>query len=140
MRTKFVSLQDLKDFLRYGFAYLLWLANIGVCVAAVFQLRSTTNAIWLLLGGDQYSLGLVTQLSTVLGGMAAFVYAMSLESSYRESISPRAPDLLQRRPARWLTRVGLDVLLRRFVITTAIPLGLFVAFLILYELAWRVVR
>ena len=140
MKTRNVSLQDLKDFLRYGFAYLLWLVNIVVCVAAVFQLRSTTNAIWLLLGGDRYSLGLVTQLSTVLGGIAAFIYVMWLESSYRESLALRAPDSPERRPARWLTRVGLDILLRCFVITTAIPLGLFVALLILYELAWRVVR
>ncbi|MEW5717228.1 MAG: hypothetical protein AB1817_01235 [Chloroflexota bacterium] len=140
MKTRNVSPQDLEDFLRYAFAYLLWLVNSVVCIAAVFQLRSTTNAIWLLLGGDKYSLGLVTQLSTVLGGIAAFIYVMWLESSYRESIAPRAPDLPPRRPARWLARVGVDVLLRRFAITTAIPLGLYVVLLILYEMAWRVVR
>jgi hypothetical protein len=34
----------------------------------------------------------------------------------------------------------LDVLLRRFAITIAIPLGLLVVFLMMNKVAWRVMR
>ena len=140
----------LKDILLYVLAYLLWLVSVIVCVAAVIQLRSTINVLWVALGGDRYSLGLVNQLSLLLGGLAAFIYVVFLESYYRQSITrggqkPQAGnDAAAHTPAppsgrisQWLDTAGLTVLLRRFMITTAIPLGLVVVSLVMIEVAWR---
>lgn len=127
-----------KDVLLHGLVYLLWLVNALVCVLAVIQLRSTVNVLWVALGGDRYSLGLVNQLCLLIGGFIAFVYVIFLEGHYRASITPsRATPA----PARWtqcLTDWGVDVLLRRFVLTTAIPLGIWLASLAVLEIAIRI--
>ena len=146
MRTESVPLQTLEKIVLYGIAYLLWLVNGIVCLAVVIQLRSTVNVLWAALGGDRYSLGLVTQVSVILGGIGALVYVMFLESSFRESATrrkqkPEPSDVVSARvstvPSRfmqWLTRVGLYVLLRCFVIATTIPLGLLAVLLIILSL------
>lgn len=60
MKTNPAPPLTLKDILLYVLAYLLWLVNVVVCVAAVIQFRSTVNVLWVALGGDRYSLGLVS--------------------------------------------------------------------------------
>jgi len=153
MKTELDPPLTQKDILLYVLAYLLWLVTLALCLVVVIQLRSTVNVLWAALGGDRYSLGLVNQVSLLLGGLAAFVYVVFLESYYRESVTHRvaqpeaggavptqAQTLRPSRISRWLTRVGLDVLLRRFAITIAIPLGLLVVFLMMNEVAWRVMR
>jgi hypothetical protein len=150
MKTNTASPLALKDVLLYVLAYLLWLMNVVVCVAAVIQFRSTVNVLWVALGGDRYSLGLVNQRSLLLGGLAAFIYVLFLESYYRSSITRRGQkpqaggDAAAHTPAppsgrisQWLNTVGLTVLLRRFAITTAAPLGLMVVSLVMIEVAWR---
>ena len=62
MKTNTTSPLALKDILLYVLAYLLWLVNVVVCVAAVIQFRATVNVLWVALEGDRYSLGLVNQL------------------------------------------------------------------------------
>jgi hypothetical protein len=153
MKTELAPPLTLKGILLYILAYLLWLVSIAVCVVAVMQLRSTVNVLWVAFGGDSHSLGLANQVSLLLGGFAAFVYVVFLEGYYRESVKSRAtlpeasnvvpaqgPTLRSGRPSRWLTRVGLDVLLRRFAITIAIPLGVFVLSLALLEVALRAIH
>jgi len=143
----------IKDILLYLLSYLLWLVSIVACVVAVIQLRSTVNVLWVALRGDSSSLGLVNQLSLLLGGFAAFVYVVFLEGYYRESVKPRAtrpeasnvvPDPGPTQgPSRlsWcLNYLGIAVLLRRFAITIAIPLGVFVLSLVLLEVALRAMR
>ena len=148
MKTNTPSPLALKDILLYVLAYLLWLVNVVVCVAAIIQFRSTVNVLWVALGGDRYSLGLVNQLSLLLGGLAAFIYTVSLEGYYRQSITRRGQkpqaggDAAAHTPApgrisQWLNTVGLTVLLRRFAITTAVPLSLVVVSLVMIEVAWR---
>ena len=150
MRTKFVLLQNLKDFLLYGFAYLLWLVNIVVCMAVVIQFRSTANVLWVALGLSRWTLGLIDQLSILIGGLTAFIYVMFLESYYRTSVTLKASQSTAGNPApiqaqtprpsriaQWLTRAGVDILLRRFVITIAIPLGVLAACLLTVEIALR---
>jgi hypothetical protein len=152
MKTESPSPLTPRCVLLYVLAYVLWLVATVACVMAVIQLRSTGNAIWVILGGDRYSLDLVNQLILLLGGLTAFVYVMWLESHYRESVthkergpeaggdvSGQAPALHQDRLPRWLTRGGVDVLLRRFATTTAIPLGIVVLSLATLEVAMRVV-
>ena len=136
--------------IRYVLAYLLWLVNVVVCMAAVVQLRSTVNVLWIALRGDRYSLGLVNQLSLLLGGLAAFIYVVFLESYYRSSITSRGQkphadgDAAVHTPAppsgrisQGLDTAGLTVLLRRFMITTAIPLALVVVSLVVVEVVLR---
>ncbi len=89
MKTNTASPLALEGILLQVLAYLLWLVNVVVCVAAVIQLRSAVNVLWVALGGDRYSLGLVNQPSLLLGGLAAFIYVVFLESYYRSSITRR---------------------------------------------------
>jgi hypothetical protein len=150
METNPAPRLTLKDILLYALAYVLWLVNVVVCVAAVIQFRSTVNVLWVALGGDRYSLGLVNQLSLLLGGLAAFIYVVFLEGYYRQSITRRGqkpqvggdaaaytPAPPSSRISQWLNTVGLTVLLRRFAITTAVPLGLYVASLGVLEVGLR---
>jgi uncharacterized membrane protein len=153
MKTNTASSLASKGILLHVLAYLLWLVSVVVCVAAVVQLRSTVNVLWVAFRGNRYSLGLVNQLSLILGGLAAFVYILFLEYYYRSSITRRgqksqaggeaaahasAPP--SGRIAQWVNTEGLSVLLRRFAITISVPLGLCVASLGALEIALRSLR
>jgi hypothetical protein len=150
MKTNPAASPALPDFPLYLLAYLLWLANIVVCLAAVLQLHSTVNVLWVALGRSRWTLGLANQLSLLVGGVVAFAYVMFVESYYRQSVTHRekppasgdvpaqAHTSTQGRISQWLTRAGLDVLLRRFTITTAIPLGVYIVSLAAVEVAWRI--
>jgi hypothetical protein len=145
-----MQVEPVKRILLYALAYLLWLVNMAVCIAAIIQVRSTVNVLWVAMGGNRYSLGLVNQAILLVGGFAVFVYVVFLEGYYRESIARIAPARAsgdaslpaqaarQGRLARWLAGAGLNVLLRRFVVTTAIPLGVLVLSLALLEVVLRV--
>jgi hypothetical protein len=148
MKTESPSSLTPRCVLLYLLAYLLWLVAIAACIMAVIQVRSMVNVLWIMLGGDRYSLGLVNQVVLLLGGFAAFIYVMLLESHYRESITPerqrpeardnilgQAPALRQARRPRWLTGGGLDELLRRFALTTAVPLGIVALSLVVVAVA-----
>jgi hypothetical protein len=137
MKTESPSPLTPRRVLLYVLAYALWLVATAACVMAVIQVRSMVNVLWIMLGGDRYSLGLVNQAVLLLGGLAAFIYMMLLESHYRESITPerqrpettddisgQAPASRRARRPRWLTGGGLGELLRRFAITTVVPLGI----------------
>jgi len=134
-----------------AFAYLLWLVSVAVCAVAVIQLSSTLNMLWVLLGHDRHSASAVYQVSLLVGGLAALVYALFLEGYYRESVTRKTPSpeaggaapetpVRSGRLSRWLTRVGLDVLLRRCAITLAIPIGVAVLSRALLEVALRVLH
>jgi hypothetical protein len=149
MKTGFVPSANLEDVLLYGVVYLLWFLNALICAAVVIQLQSTSNVIWIALGGDRYSLGLVNQVCLLLGGFVAFVYVMSLEGYYRDSITrrdtrpERSTVLTTQQPTRLIHRLNdseLGRLLRRFAIATAIPIGVLVACLVALEIALRVLQ
>jgi len=140
----------LQGTLLYVLAYLLWLVNVVICIVAVIEFRSAINVLWVMTGQNRYTLGLANQLSLLLGGFAAFVYVVFLESYYRHSVMHRdlRPDhgsdvstqvqaSPQSRMWLWLTRSGFLVLLKRFAITISIPLGLLVVSLVMTEVAWR---
>jgi hypothetical protein len=153
MRTGLPPPVTPRDVLLYVIAYALWFVATAACAVAVIQLRSTVNALWIISGGDRYSLGFVNQVILLLGGLIALVYVMLLESYYRESVahkqqgpdagadaSREAPAFQQRRLPRWLTRGGLGLLLRRFAVTTSVPLGMIVLSLAALELALRTIH
>ena len=149
MTTNTASPLALKDIVLYVLAYLLWLVNVVVCLAAIIQFRSAANVLWVALGQSRWTLGLVNQLSVLLGGLAAFIYVVFLESYYRRSVTrrvqkPEGGDVSmqalvshQGRIAQWSIDPRLAVLLRRFAVTTAIPLSLVVASLVIIEVALR---
>jgi len=139
-----VSRTTLKDILLFVLAYLLWLASIVACIVAVVEFRSTINALWLVTGHSRWTLGLVDQLSVLLGGLVAFVYVLFLESYYRRSVEQRSlkteagndvspPSQVSGR----LNDQRLCVLLRRFAWTIAIPIGLSVVSLVMRQAALR---
>ncbi len=105
--------------LPYVLAYLLWLLSVAASLAAVIQLRSTVNVLWVALGGSRWSLGLANQVSLLIGSLVAFVYVLYLEGYYRDAARRGAP------------------LLRRFALTIAVPLGVLLLALALGELALR---
>jgi hypothetical protein len=149
MKTDFVPSTNLKNVLLYGVVYLLWFLNALICVAVVIQFQSTVNVVWIALGGDRYTLSLVNQVCLLLGGFVAFVYVMSLEGYYRDSIThrdgePAKSDAIttqqQTRLIQRLNDSGLGLLLRRFAITTAIPIGVLIACLVALEIALRILQ
>jgi hypothetical protein len=89
MKTESHSSLTPRYVLLYLLAYALWLTTTAACAMAVIQFRSTVSVLWIVNGGDRYSLGFVNQAVFLLGGLIAFVYVILLESHYREGKSPR---------------------------------------------------
>lgn len=102
--------------------YLLWLVSMVVCVAAVLQLRAAVNVLWVALGGNRYSLGLVNQVTLLLGGFVALIYVLFLEGYYRQA-----------------ARRGVS-LFRPFAVTMAVPLAVIVLSLAAVEVALRLMH
>jgi hypothetical protein len=139
----------LKNILLYVLAYLLWLVNVAACIVAVIQFRSVVNVLWIALEYNRWAMGLVNQLCVLLGGLAACIYIVFLESYYRRSVARRVQkpeggdvsaqaQISHQGPiAQRSTDPRLAVLLRRFAVTTAIPLGLVAASLVITEIALR---
>ena len=137
--------RKLHDVLLYMVAYVLLLITTAVCVAAVLELRSTVNVLWVMTGHSRYTLSLVDQLSLLLGGLVAFAYIVFLETYYRASVTQRGDKDLRTasklgRVAQWLVDAGLDVLLRRFTWMVAIPAGVLIVSLVLRPIAFGLLR
>jgi len=151
MKTKIAFSPGLEDILLEGLAYLLWLVNILVCIGTVLQIGSIVNALWVVFGGDRYTLSLVNQVWFLLGGFIAFVYVMVLYGAYRESVKRvrqpvkdraalGAPDLDRDRFAGRSSDSRVVALLRRFAITTAIPIGALILSLLAAQVALSILR
>ena len=151
MKTKIALSPGVQDLLLEGLAYLLWLVNLLVCVAALLQIGSIVNAVWIVFGGDRYSLSLVNQVWFLLGGFITFVYVMVLYGAYRDRVKRlrqlREKDIALPAPvldhgglAGWLTDSSVIALLRRFAITTAIPIGAFIVCRIATQIAFIISR
>ncbi len=144
--------RKLRDVLLYMVAYVLLLITTAVCVAAVLELRSTVNVLWVMTGHSRYTLSLVDQLSLLLGGLVAFAYIVFLETYYRASVTQRGDSDLRTaselsrvarprgRVAQWLVDAGLDVLSRRFAWTMAVPAGVLIVSLALRPMAFDLLR
>ena len=133
----------LHDILLFMLAYALLLIAAAVCLAAVLEFRSTVNVLWVVTGRSRWTLGLADQLSLLLGGLVAFIYIVFLETYYRRGVAPRAkaehkPET--RHMAQWLADAGLDVLLRRFAWTVAIPAAILIVSFALRPVAFNLLR
>ncbi len=142
MKTDNVTRSTVREIAAYVLTYALWLITIIMSVLAVLEIRQAVNAIWVIMGVDSYSIALVNQVCLLLCGFAAFIYVMWLEHDYREGVrlrlSPRLDDKARSLPPsgilQRLAELGLDLMLRRFAITFAIPLCLYLLSLAVYEI------
>ncbi len=137
MKTNTITRRTPREVTLYVLAYVLWLVTLLICILAVLQLRVAVNAVCLAAHVDRYTLSLIDQLCIILGGFLAFLYVMYLEHYYREGVTLRirpprpggdslnaARIVPKGRVWQWLAGLGLDILLRRFALTFAIPLCL----------------
>jgi hypothetical protein len=114
----------------YILAYLLWILVIAIGMVAVLEARNALNVVWPLLGSGihwQWVLRPVDRFGLVFAGLVWLVYAIFAEDWFRLAITAvrrreqkgvRAPALAAEHamwPARYLARLGLDVLASRFV-------------------------
>lgn len=137
----------LKRLALYALAYLLWLLVVAACIVAVVQFRSAMNVLWPALGGNSYSLGLVNQVTLLLGGLLAFGYVVLLESSLREAVARGlgqdsglarlSPEAMRNPLTPWLRSYGCDLLLWRFGQAIGVPLVVIVLSFVLLEIGLR---
>ena len=131
MKTNFDRATSPKDILLYAAAYLLWFVNILVCTEAVIQFLSLVDLLWIIFQGDRYALSLVNQVTLLAGGLIAFVYVMSLEHTYRACVDHEEQGAHTREQQ-------LRTLLRYFARTTAIPLGVVIAVIVMLAVVVRI--
>ena len=125
-----------RDCFGYVLAYVFWLLALALGALALFGTRNAFNTIWPLFGTDfqwRWILRAVDRFGLVFLGVVWLVYELFVESHYRSAITAvrvrefkgrKAPALQDGQAnwaTRWLARMGLDVLVPRFV-TTISPL------------------
>jgi hypothetical protein len=131
VKTNFDRATSPKDILLYAAAYLLWFVNILVCAEAVLQFLSTVDITWVAFKGDRYVLSFVNQVILLGGGFIAFVYVMSLEHTYRVCVDHEEPGAQS-------SAQKLRTLLRYFARTTAIPLSVIIASIVVVAVLVRI--
>lgn len=128
----------IQDILGYALAYACWLINAALSMLGVLLIRNATNAMWPVFGTSnqwRWTLGAVDRFGVVFLGLVWLAFVIWLEQYYRSAITVTR----QRREGRrvppearvnrerlniithLLTRLGLDVLVRRFGITLIVP-------------------
>lgn len=142
-----------RDIFNYLLAYILWFIMMGVGWLAVSQTRMMLNVLWPVLGGNRWVLRAVDRWGMVILVMAWLGAVVTLENYYRGAISQtrlrreRAavggsplPRTTSTNPViQCLARWELDLLARRFAITIAIPIGLFLVTYTIKQLAFVVI-
>lgn len=133
-----------KELLLQALAYLLWLVSIGACAFAFIQLSTAITVLWAMFSDNPYAVRLVGQVSLLVGGLIAFTYGVFLHGYYLGNVkrqsATQTPMRRRGRISQWLTGAGLAVLLRRFAVTVAVPLGVIALSLALIEVAIRAIR
>jgi hypothetical protein len=135
----------------YILAYLLWILVIAIGMVAVLEARNALNVVWPLLGSGvhwQWVLRPVDRFGLVFAGLAWLVYTIFAEDWFRLAITAvrrreqkgiRAPALAAEHavwPARYLARLGLDVLASRFVRALVPAIGVLLVSLGIKSLAF----
>ncbi len=126
---------------RYTLAYVLWLLTLFMCIGAIIEIQAAAIATWVAIQGNRYALGLINQVSVILGGLATIIYAFALEEDYRDAVTLQRANNFEKLPvdkfANRLANLGIDILLRRFAISFAIPLGIYLACIAIVQIAVR---
>ena len=142
------------DVFGYILAYLGWLLTAAAGMLAIFQTRTMINVMWPALGGTQWTLRAVDRFGLLFLGLIWLVFVIFVEQHFRSAITavrerrhkaeqePAAGSqrVVAPRPhgraMRYLYRLGLDVLVARFVPTLMVPLVWFVINYLLQQLAF----
>ncbi len=141
MKTESATRPSRHDVTAYVLVYMLWIITMLMSLQAVLQIRVAVSALAVLSGGNRYAVALVNQVCLLLGGFIAFVYVVWVERYYRRSValrlhpvlSDKVPPLPEGPVMRDLAVWGLDLLLRRFALTFAVPLVLYLLSLLAYQ-------
>jgi hypothetical protein len=126
------------DAFRYLVAYACWLIAALVAMVTLLVMRNTLNVIWPILGGSRWVLRPIDRFGLVFLGLVWLVYVIFIEQHYRSSITlartrrhkrrtnidGRTEEMPDGRIMRFFRRLGLDILVQRFVPTVAGPLVL----------------
>jgi|GEM_PF-4797810 len=130
-----------RDILAYLIAYGLWLICAVVGLLAVFQVRNSLNFIWPLISTTnqwRWILRPVNNFGLVFLGLLWLVYVIWIEHLFRNGVTilrarreglnvvASIPDVPDRVFWRFLRRLNIDVVVRRFVVFFAIPAAVFI--------------
>ncbi len=141
MRTESGTRSSWHDVTAYVLVYILWIITMLVSLQAVLEIRVAVSALWVLGGGNRYAVAVVNQVCLLLVGFIAFVYVIWTERYFRRGVtlrlhpvlSDKVPPLPEGRVMRELAVWGVDLLLRRFALTFAVPLVLYLLSLLAYQ-------
>jgi hypothetical protein len=145
-----------RDVLGYILAYLFWMVAAAASMLAAFELRTGLNVIWPALGSGvrwAWTLRAVDRFGLVFLGLIWLAYSIFCEHYYRSAITEvrfrdfrgkKAPALQSDRAswaARFLARMGLDILAYRIAITVAPAVGVWlIGFLVMQLGFWLLLR
>ncbi|MBN1935751.1 MAG: hypothetical protein JW934_13870 [Anaerolineae bacterium] len=130
-----------KDVVAYAVAYGLWMICAAVGMVAFFQVRNTLNFVWPLLGSSnqwRWTLRPVNNFGLVFVGLLWLVYVIFIEQHLRTGVTVlRAkrdglnvitpiPDASQNAFWRFLRRLYLDIVVRRFAVSFVVPVVILV--------------
>jgi hypothetical protein len=142
------------DLFSYVLAYMCWLLTAALSLAALFMVRTALNVAWPALVGtdstDRWILRAIDRFGLVFMGVVWLIYVIFVEHQYRTSITeartrrhkeqtrltPRAELAPKSGPMRYLRRLGLDILARRLIPTTGIPLAVIGVAYLIYQLSF----
>lgn len=137
-----------KDNLHMLLAYLLVAITGALALFVVHLIRVTAIMVVPLAGWDHRGYRLVSAVSWVVLGISWAIFFMAIVDRYPDAVKQarirRArgdapPPSMRGGLARWLWARGLDVLARRFVYATAIPVGVGAITLLARELVLRAI-
>jgi hypothetical protein len=140
----------LADIFGYLLAYLCWLLVAAVCMLTLIQIRNALNAMWPVISDNRWLIRPIDRFGLVFMGLVWLVYVIFVEQHYRSSItairtgrvkarmggSVRPAKVPENKVMRMLKRMGLDILVRRFVPTLLAPIALFILAYLIYQLAF----
>lgn len=131
----------IKDILAYLVAYGLWMICAILGLIAVFQLHNTLNFIWPLINtGNQWrwTLRPVNNFGLVFFGLLWLGYVIFIEQHFRNGVTvlraKRAglnvvtpiPDVSDNAFWRFLRRLNVDIVIRRFAVYFVAPAAVFI--------------
>lgn len=130
-----------KDIVAYIVVYGLWMICAAVGLVTIFQARNTLNSTWPLLGSSnqwRWLLRPIDRFGLIFGGLLWLVYVIFIEQHLRTGVTVlRAkrdglnvltpiPDVSKSAFWRFLRRLSLDIVFRRFAIAFLVPVVIFV--------------
>jgi hypothetical protein len=143
------------DFFAYVLAYLCWLIAAAVGMLTLLVIRNTLNFVWPMLGGSRWVLRPIDRFGLVIMGLIWLIYVIFVEQDFRTAITLARERRSRERPGsptparpqyepqgrfmRFMRKLNLDILVRRFIPTIITPLVLLAVVFLLQELVTMMV-